>query len=198
MNASLDVTKIKGYVPRDETPDIFLIPVRHACGRVLYADLDGDYPVFYPPSAADHTDRLRKGKKPVLSCPFCAYPLDMDWMRPLYLVSPMRYDLAVRTCGHRVCSNCWGQLQIASNGIPVLDEESGRMESHVLVLCHECKYETIAYVTQRYVGFARERDYLDYGRCVIGLSEALELTEADGIPVRIKSSRSELIASLGF
>jgi hypothetical protein len=186
----------------------YLIPTRHACGEILYADLEGDYPVFFSRHAVTHkitptgASHPLLTSRPILSCPRCDYPLDMDWMRPLWLVSPMPYELAARTISRRVCSNCWGQLDMSARDIPVYDDEGNQiMESHRLVLCHDCQYETIGYVTQRWVGYAREQDYLDYGLCLIGLSEALELTEADGLPIRVnqpKQTQAQLLESLGF
>jgi hypothetical protein len=178
-----------------------LIPTRHACGEILYADLEGDSPVFYNRHAVTPTEHPLTTSRPILSCPRCDYPLDMDWMRPLWLVTPMPYELAVRTIARRVCSNCWGQLEMSARDIPVYDDDGNQvMESHRLVTCHDCRYETIGYVTQRWVGHAREQDYLDYGLCLIGLSEALELTEADGLPIRVNQpqTREQLLASLGF
>lgn len=176
--------------------DIYLIPFRHACGEIVHANLEGDYPIFYDRhSAIGIHSRLKDGKRPILSCPRCDYPLSLDWMRRLYHVDPMPSNIAELTIARRVCSNCWGQLQIVSHGICVIDDD-GTPLSYSLVLCHECKYETVAYVTQKYVGYAREKDYLDYGRCVIGLAEALELTEADGIPIRVKSVNRPVAATL--
>lgn len=198
MKSSIDVTKLKGYKPNPHpVTDTPIFPQRHACGRVLYADLSGEIPMFYPSVAASAHDHLIGGYRPLLSCPYCDYPLDMDWMRPLYLVYPMPYSLAVRTCSNRVCSNCWGELHIASQPFAVEDSD----EAHVVVLCHTCRHETISYVTRRYVGYAREQDYIDYGLCVIGLSEALGLDESDGLPIAVQKidlSSTEKLALLGF
>lgn len=184
----------------DESPidhDTPLFPRRHACGRVLFADLSGDYPVFYARASAN--DHRRKEDRPILSCPHCDYPLNLDWMRPLYLVEPMPYEMAVRTESRKVCSNCWGQVVMSRRDVPAYDDEGNLLPgSHRIVLCHLCRYETLGYVTQRWVGHAREQDYLDYGRCLIGLSEALEIS--DGLPIRIDQPKSqkELLAAMGF
>lgn len=182
-----------------------LFPSRHACGNLVYADIQSDYPVFYTRYAASpNGEYLRYGHSPIHACPACDYPLDLDWMRPLYLVQPMPFEMATRTETRKVCSNCWGQLHMGNRDVPVYDDDGNLIEgSHRLVLCHDCMYETIGYVTQRYVGFARERDYLDYGNCLIGLAEALELTEADGLPIRVgrnqpKLTVAENMAMMGF
>lgn len=170
-----------------------MIPQRHVCNEIVYADLESDYALFYP-----RTDSKGAGR-PILSCPRCSDPLNMDWMRPLYQVEPMPYATALRTEG-KVCSNCWGRVQIASGPIPVYNPEVNLMEDYRIVLCLSCREETRGYVTQRYVGYAREADYLDYGRAITGLAEALEL-EQEGLPIKIKTKKlsvSENIAMLGF
>lgn len=180
--------------------DTPLFPQRHACGRVLFADLRGDDPIFY--AVASPTDYRMKESRSILACPHCHYPLDMDWMRPLYLVEPMPFEMAVRTESRKVCSNCWGQVTMSRHDLTVHDDDGNPLPgAHRIVLCHDCRYETIGYVTQRWVGHAREQDYLDYGRCLIGLAEALELTEADGLPIRVNQpilTPTESLAQLGY
>lgn len=173
-----------------------LVPQRHVCGEILQADMSSEYVLWYP-----RFDTKGEGA-PLVKCPACNYPLGMAWTRRLYLVEPMRYDLAVVTAGHRVCSNCWGQLEISPLSIGVWDDDMAMILTYNYVLCNRCDYETRAYVTHRYVGYARQQDYVDYGRAIIGLAEALELTEADGLPINlrppVKRTTNELLTELGF
>jgi len=197
MNASLDPTKLPYYKPPVVKPETITIPQRHACGEIVNADLRGEYVLFY-----SRFDALGTGS-PLLSCPACEMPLNMDWMRPLWLVDPMPYDLALRTVNNRVCSNCWGMLVMTQAYIPIPDEESGLTLSGEMVYCKKCLHETRAYVTTRWVGRAREEDYLNYGLAIIGLAEAMQLDESDGLPIKPvykqpKKTSAELIASLGF
>ena len=197
MKAFIDATKLPGYRPQweyhKEAPD--LIPVRHVCGEIVYAALESDYPQFHQRSDP-------KGTMPAITvCPSCEYPLTMDWMKRLYYVDPMPYHVAIRTLG-MVCSNCWGQLEM-SKSFALYDEEEGREIDHALVTCRDCGVETRGYVTHRYVGRAREKDYLDYGRAIQGIAEALEL-EQEGLPFQLqprqpeKLSISANLAMLGF
>lgn len=195
MNASLDPTKLPGYNPdwvyKKPPPD--LIPVRHVCGEIVYADLESEYPPFY--------DRFNpKGNgRPLTACPRCEYPLNMDWMKRLYFVEPMPHHVAIRTM-NMVCSNCWGQLEM-SKDFGLWSEEEQMFITHNFVTCHECAEETRGYVTHRYVGRAREKDYLDYGRAIQGIAEALELDQ-EGLPFKLptreKKTNSELMSALGF
>lgn len=195
MESSIDITKLKGYRPEWEykkpAPD--LIPVRHVCGEIVYANLESEYPPFYD------RNNPKGNSNPLSACPRCEYPLTMDWMQSLYRVEPMPYDVAIRTMG-KVCSNCWGQLEM-SKSFPVWDEDEGLFISCARVTCRTCGEETRGYVTHRYVGYARERDYLDYGRAIQGIAEALEL-EQDGLPFKLptkeKLSERANLAQLGF
>lgn len=184
MISSIDVTKIPGYVAPIVT-DQKTIPVRHACGNILYADLTSEYPVFYGKHSISPYpyENLLIGARPLKKCPACSYPLNMDWMRNLYLVEPMDYYLAILTVGRRVCSHCWGQLI------------STRYGSKEIVLCHQCTYDTIGYVTHRFVDSARASDLETYETCAEGLRQALEL---DPEPVREKRPNSALMTELGF
>lgn len=169
-----------------------ILPTRHVCGEIVQVDLSSDYPMFY---------RYDKTGRPLLSCPRCDYPLTMDWMIRLYFVDPMPYDVAVRTEG-KACSNCWGQVAMTSDRIAILDEETGLMMSYRIVLCNDCRENTRGYVTHRYIGFARERDYTNYGNAIIGLSEALELDQ-EALPFQLPVKREKLsikdnLAMLGF
>lgn len=170
-----------------------LIPQRHWCGEIVNVDLAGEAPMFYGRFNLTGTGR------PMVNCPRCEEPLDMLWMRRLWLVDPMPYTAAIKTAGHKLCSNCWGYQFDLIDSPPEPDEETGLMQKMALVICKACGVETIGYVTQRYVGRAREQDYLDYGNSVIGLSEALEITE--GLPVKFeapKQTTQQLMKSLGF
>lgn len=172
-----------------------LLPSRHVCGEIVQVDLSSDYPMFY------RRDNVRGTGRPILSCPRCEYPLTMDWMIHLYYVEPMPSDVAVRTEG-KVCSNCWGQLAMTPDRITVIDDETGLPMSYRMVLCLECKWDTRGYVTHRYVGTARERDYTNYGNAIIGLSEALEL-EQESLPFKLPEKREKLsikdnLAMLGY
>lgn len=172
--------------------DTYLVPIRHVCGNILHANLEGDSPIFYNRFTGSGIYLRFTGGAPLLSCPRCPYPLNMDWVKPLYLVDPMPSNLAVLTIGRRVCSNCWGGLGIGGY----------TSEGDALVLCHRCRWETIGYVTMKYVGHAREKDYLDYGLCIMGLAEALEL-EQEGLPfdlsvVKQPKSKEVNLMELGF
>lgn len=194
MQAYLDPTKLKGYQVSPLT-NTYLIPQRHVCGRIVFADLNGEYAVFYTRYAVTgHRNILLSGKKPIENCPHCNYPLSMDWMRPLYHIQPMPYPMALQTKARRVCSNCWGPLEIINHHIPVLNEESGLMEEHALIWCPLCKYETIGYVTERYTQEARRSDQELYTLCVNGLSEVLGLE----IPKRENKSVKQSMEELGF
>jgi len=170
-----------------------IIPKRHLCGEIVQANITGESVLFYT-----RFDREGKGL-PIILCPNCGMPLEMEWMRALYLVEPMPSDLAIRT-ESKVCSNCWGWKWEVYN-VPVFDEDGFQLTGeHRLVLCAECLEETRGYVTQRYVGYAREKDALDYGRALNGLIEALEL-EQEGMPVKVEKVRkttNELLNILGF
>jgi len=171
-----------------------LIPCRHVCGEIVYAALESEYPLFY-----NRVDPKGAGRS-ILSCPRCDSPLNMDWMRKLYLVEPMPYATAVRTMS-RVCSNCWGWELEMSGCIPTFNADDNLTEDYRLVTCKKCGVETRGYVTQRYVGYAREQDSLDYGRAITGLAEALEL-EQEGLPIQLPT-RNKLtehgnLAMLGF
>lgn len=195
MKSEIDVTKLPGYVPRVEKklPERFLVPKRHICGEIVQADISGESVSFYSRFNKEGTGR------PITLCPLCGVVLDMEWMRALYLVEPMPTDLAIRTEG-KVCSNCWGWKWKVYR-VPVYDADGFQLaEEYRLVLCESCREETRGYVTQRYVGYAREQDALDYGRALNGLIEALEL-EQEGQPVnveKIKKSTNEIMSALGF
>jgi hypothetical protein len=194
MDAQIDVTKLKGYNADwtyKKAAVSTLVPCRHVCGEIVQADLSSDYPIFY-----NRTNLTGTGV-PLTSCQKCESPLTMDWMKKLYYVDPMPYDTAVRTRS-KVCSNCWGMLEMSRFCIPTWDEDEGMLLDYRMVICRHCQYETRGYVTSRYVGFSKERDQLNYNAAVIGLSEALEL-ECElprNEPIRI-SERSNL-AMLGF
>lgn len=196
MNASLDPTKLKGYDPKNsyQKPLPDLIPARHVCGEIVHANLEGEYVLFY-------TRHDQKGTgHAIYECPRCEYPLTMDWMRRLYYVEPMPYDTAVRTMS-RVCSNCWGWQLEMSGTIKVHDEETGLDMDYRLVTCKDCGVETRGFVTSRYVGFAREKDRIDYGRAIYGIAEALELEQGNlpvKLPTRAKRSISANLVELGF
>lgn len=185
MEDRIAVERLPYYVAAPErTQDLF--PVRHACGRILYANLDGECPLFY---------RDIKGATPVIQdCPHCNYPLDMDWMRPLWRVHPMPYWMAVLTIARRVCSNCWGRLEMTRHDIAVQDAD-GMWEAHRLVFCPACKYETIGYVTHRWVERCRQQDDQDYKEAFPGLAEMLGVEVPEVEP---KKSRNELLNQLGF
>lgn len=196
MNASLNPTKLPGYRKEWElkktTPD--LIPVRHVCGEIVYADLESEYPPFY------HRADPKGESHPLTACPRCEYPLNMDWMKRLYFVDPMPYATAIRTL-HMACSNCWGQLEM-SKCLSVYDEEDDMPCDYRLVTCRACGVETRGYVTHRYIGRVREKDYLDYGRAIQGIAEALEL-EQEGLPFKLETKNEKLptssnLAMLGF
>lgn len=201
MNDQIDVTKLPGYTPSPLT-NTKLIAVRHACGRVLFADLEGDYPIFYGRESVSmgHNDILLRSGKQIHDCPHCHYPLDMDWMRPLWLVRAMPYHLAVLTASRRVCSNCWGHVEITARSAPIYNEEYEIMEMGVMVLCPKCRYETVGYVSSYYVDKAKKADIESFEVCAAGLSEALELTPPPPAKAERmeRPGRNQLIAQLGF
>lgn len=198
MNDQIDVTRLPGYTPSPLT-DTKLIAVRHACGRVLYADLESEYPVFYGrESVTGKSDILLRTGKPIRDCPHCNYPLDMDWMRPLWLVNAMPYHLAVLTVSRRVCSNCWGHVEITARAAPIYNADYEIEEMGVLVLCPQCRYETIGYVSSRYVEMVRKSDTENFDACAGGLSEALELTPPKTAEPEPTLTRNQLVAQLGF
>jgi hypothetical protein len=186
MEARIAVEKLPYYTPTpDRLPD--LVPVRHACGRILYAFLEGEGQIFY---------RDIKGQSlPIHDCPHCEYPLDMDWMRPLWRVHPMPYWMAVLTIARRVCSNCWGRLDMTRRDIAVQDAD-GNWEAHRIVFCPECQHETIGYVTHRWVDTCRQQDATDYEATFPGLAEMLGIEVPK--PPEPKKSRNELLNQLGF
>jgi len=199
MKSSADPTKLPGYRPEwayhpPAVPVQVIVPKRHLCGEIVQADISGEDVLFYP-----RFNTEGKGA-PIKICPLCGLELDMEYMRALYLVEPMPSNLAIRAEG-KVCSNCWGWKWNVYRAIPVYDEDGLQLDArHDLVLCANCLEETRGYVTQRYVGFAREKDALDYGRALNGLIEALEL-EQEGQPVqveKVKHTRAENMAALGF
>lgn len=199
MTDQIDVTKIPGYRPewsyhKKEIPQRTIVPRRHICGEIIQADITGESVLFYS------RFNLAGEGAPITFCPLCGFALDMTWMRKLYLVDPMPYDMAVNTRSRKVCSNCWG-WNFTEYEVPVYDEDGFQiLEDHRLLLCSSCMEETRGYVTQRYVGYAREQDALDYGRALNGLIEALEL-EQEGIPVnveKVKKPVNELMNELGF
>lgn len=178
-----------------------VFPVRHACGRVLYADLQSEYPLFYTRQALIRgltRERVNELSPAIQECPYCPYPLDMDWMRHLWLIDPMPYHLAVLCVARRVCSNCWGKLDIAVRSTPVWNEEYGIFEEGVMVLCPDCRYETIGYVSSRYAEVVRQADAENFETCAAGLTEALELEQETPEPPQPKASREEILARLGF
>ena len=202
MKDDIDATKLPGYRPewsilseRVSPPERTIVPKRHLCGEIVQADITGESVMFF---SRYHT----KGEGVIIThCPLCGGKLDMDFMRALYLVEPMPTDLAIRAEG-KVCSNCWG-WKWKVHPVPVYDEDGFQLpEEYRLVLCEACQEETRGYVTQRYVGYAREADALNYGRALNGLIEALEL-EQEGQPVnveplKVKKTRNELLNILGF
>lgn len=171
-----------------------IVPRRHVCGEIVQADITGENAIFY-----SRFDTQGAGRS-IKNCPSCGVLLSMDWMRALYLVEPMPYTTYLHIQGRKVCSNCWGYI-FDMHDIRAYDFEGlPIMERHVLLLCHDCGVETKGYVTQKYVGYAREADHLDYGRALNGLVEALEL-EQPGIPVnvsKVKHTQAQNLAELGF
>lgn len=188
MEARIAVEKLPYYVaPPERLPD--LTPVRHACGRILYANLDGEWAMFY---------RDIKGQSPRLDhCPHCEYPLDMGWMRPLWRVHPMPYWMAVLTVARRVCSNCWGRLDMTRRDIAVQNAD-GQWEARRIVFCPACQHETIGYVTHRWVDICREKDAAEYDATFPGLAEMLGIEVPKPPEPKPKKSRNECLKELGF
>lgn len=196
MDDLIDVTKIPSYRAewsyKEKDLSHTIIPRRHICGEIVQANITGEDVIFY-----SRFDTGGKGR-PISNCPLCGHLLAMDWMRALYLVEPMTWITVLHTEGRKVCSNCWGWNYERRK----IGHCEGQLEQYYYLLCADCKEETIGYVTQKYVGYAREKDRVDYGRALNGLIESLEL-EQPGIPVDVKNvkqprTREQNLAELGF
>jgi len=190
MDASLDITRLPYYKPSPLT-STYLVPVRHACGYVLYADLNSEYVLFYTRhDVTGYRHILLTGKSPISKCTRCEYPLSMDWLRPLWHIEPMPYHLAILTKARRVCSNCWGPLDTIGHMTV-----EGSTEDHTFVWCSQCKYETIGYVTNRYATEAIRSDKENFELCKTGLAEALGIE----LPApRARQTQTKNLHELGF
>lgn len=190
IGQSIDVTKLKGYKPSSLTME-YLIPKRHACGRILYANLASEYPVFYTRQAVTgHNNILKTGQTALTKCPHCPYPLNMDWMRPLYYIRPMPYYMAMQTKARRVCSNCWGELEIENHRVPVEVDE--KIELYALIWCPVCKYETIGFVTRRFAEESKRKNDAEYKL----YTESME--DKSKVVNQPKKSAAESLALLGY
>lgn len=160
IGQGIDVSRMKA--PPSVLTEKHLIPVRHICGRIVYADLESEYPVYYTRHAVTNYGHiLLTGRIPVCDCPYCEYPLNMDWMLPLFHIRPMPLGMALQNRARRVCSNCWGDLEIANYHIPTLLDD-GTTEFYALLWCPVCRYDTMGYVTRRFADESRRKDCAEY------------------------------------
>jgi hypothetical protein len=164
-------------------------PLRHICGEIVHTDDEGNY--------FERFDRRGIGT-PIIACLECGEVLEEGWFRPLYLVEPMNDRMLIRTM-EKNCSNCWGHGFITQSvTATVLDGETGEETgAHVIlyrVLCAACLEETRGYVTNRYIGNARNRDLADYGLAIVTLGKEMGLyTEPEA-----RRSAADLLIELGF
>jgi hypothetical protein len=167
-----------------ETNRAGVITFRHVCGEIFHARATEQDVLFFP-----RFDRQCTGQ-PVTICRLCEEIIDLDWLRPLYIVEPMPRALAINTASNKNCSNCW-QHGFIFQDVEVLRED-GTSEKMLRVLCATCLEETRGYVSTHYIGRALEQDRINWRASFEGIYEALGIEP----PAKKRRTTEEILAEL--